>query len=510
MKTLMLTGRNLTLNDVEDLLRGRRVRIKIDQEAMARVKKSRRVVEEVVAGDEVVYGINTGFGKLSSVKIEKRNLNRLQKNLIMSHAIGVGEPLAIEVAKLALLLRINALCRGNSGITPQLLNRLVEIFNKGVVPFVPSQGSVGASGDLAPLAHMGLVLLGMGDAYFEGKLMPGADALAKAGLKKMTLKPKEGLALINGTQITTAVTAQALVGAWNVARHADVVAAMTVEALKGTDAPFDRRIVSIRPQSGMDHAARNMRRLLAGSWILASHVDCSKVQDPYSMRCVPQVHGASRGALKHVEEIVTTEFNSATDNPLIFPEEDDIISAGNFHAQPVAMAADYMGIAVAEFANISERRTENLVNPELSGLPAFLARHSGLHSGYMVAQVTAASLVSENKVLAHPASVDSIHTSANKEDHVSMGPAAAMKAVRIVRNTEYVLAIEFLCAAEALEHRGKLNPGKGAEAAYKAVRRKIPPLKKDRILSRDVEKSVAMIRDGEIVAVVENEIGPLE
>jgi histidine ammonia-lyase len=510
MRKLTLTGRDLRLEDVEALLRNPGIEIAVSAEAMERVKTARKVVEDAVAREEVVYGINTGFGKLSSVRIEKKGLSQLQKNLIMSHAAGVGEPLDPLEARLALLLRINALVHGNSGVRPLLVDRLVEIFNKGIAPVIPRQGSVGASGDLAPLAHMALVLLGKGEVFFRGARMPADKGLEKAGLKPLVLKPKEGLALINGTQIMTALAARVLAGAYRAARHADVAAAMTVEALKGTDTPFDARISAIRPHPGQKIAARNMRRLLKGSWILASHVDCTKVQDPYCLRCVPQVHGASRGVLRHVEEILVTEFNAATDNPLIFPEVGDILSGGNFHGQPVALAADYLGMAVAELASISERRIENLVNPELSGLPAFLARKSGLHSGYMVAQVTAAALVSENKVLCHPASVDSIPTSANKEDHVSMGPAAAFKAGTILGNTESVLAIELVCAAEGLEYRGKLDPGAGILAAYRAVRKEIPPLKADRILSTDLEVVAGMIRQGVILEAVEKEIGPLD
>jgi histidine ammonia-lyase len=510
MKELVLTGRDLSLEDVGTLLRNPGTKISVSGEAMKRVKLARKVVEDAVAREEVVYGINTGFGKLSSVRIEKRGLGQLQKNLIMSHAAGVGEPLEPDVARLALLLRINAIVHGNSGVRPILVDRLVEIYNKGIAPVIPRQGSVGASGDLAPLAHMALVLLGKGEVFHRGRRMPAAEGLAKAGIKPLGLKPKEGLALINGTQIMTALAAKTLVGAYRAARTADVAAAMTVEALKGTDTPFDARISAIRPHAGQKIAARNMRRLLSGSWILASHVDCTKVQDPYCLRCVPQVHGASRGVLRHVEEIVVTEFNSATDNPLIFADVGDILSGGNFHGQPVALASDYLGMAVAELASISERRIENLVNPELSGLPAFLARKSGLHSGYMVAQVTAAALVSENKVHCHPASVDSIPTSANKEDHVSMGPAAAFKAGTILRNTEAVLAIELLCAAEGLEYRGKLNPGRGAFAAYRAIRKEIPPLKADRVLNRDLDAVAAMIREGAVLAAVEKEIGPLD
>jgi len=510
MKTLKLTGHDLGQKEIEAILENPSITIEIGPETMERIKASRRVVDDAIGRNDIAYGINTGFGKLSSVQIDKKGLSQLQKNLIMSHAVGVGEPLDRTTARFALLFRINALVKGHSGVRPLLIKTLIEIYNKGLAPVIPRQGSVGASGDLAPLAHMALVLLGKGEVFLGAKRNPAADGLKKVGIKPITLKPKEGLALINGTQIMTAVAAVVLAGARKAVRHADVAAAMTVEALKGTDAPYDDRIAGLRPQPGHAEAARNMRRLLKNSWILASHVDCTKVQDPYSLRCVPQVHGATRSALRHVEETLTVEYNAATDNPLIFPEEGDIISGGNFHGQPVALAADYMGLAIAELANISERRIENLVNPELSGLPAFLARESGLHSGYMVAQVTAASLVSENKVLAHPASVDSIPTSANKEDHVSMGTHAALKAARILANVEYVFAIELLCAAEGLEYRGKLDPGQGVLAAFRALRKEIPPLKKDRILYTDVEKVVQMVRQGSILKAVEKSIGPLE
>jgi len=510
MKTLVLTGLSLKLKDVEEFLRNPSLKIEVSVDALQRIKLSRAVVEEAIKKEEIVYGINTGFGKLSSVQIPKKGLNQLQKNLIMSHAIGVGEPLHPLDARLAVLLRINTLARGNSGVRPALIDKLVEVFNHKIVPLIPSQGSVCASGDLAPLAHIALVLLGQGEVFYEGERMASAAALKQAEVKPISLRPKEGLALINGTQVTTAILARSLARAINVVRHADIAAAMTVEALKGTDMPFDDRIAAVRPHAGQEQSARNLRRLLNGSWILASHVDCSRVQDPYSLRCVPQVHGASRGAFQHVEEVLTVEFNAATDNPLIFPEVGDILSAGNFHGQPVAMAADYLGIATAELASISERRIENLVNPELSGLPAFLARKSGLHSGYMMAQVSAAALVSENKVLCHPASVDTIPTSANKEDHVSMGTCAAVKSIKILENVEHVLAMELLCAAEGLEYRGKLNPGKGVEAAYRAIRREIQPLKTDRILYKDVDKMTAMLRTGEIVRQVEAEIGPLK
>jgi len=409
-----------------------------------------------------------------------------------------------------LLLRTNALVKGNSGVRPVLIETLVGMFNSNVLPVMPSQGSVGASGDLAPLAHMALVIMGLGEALFNGNKVSGRIAMRRAELQPVTLQPKEGLALINGTQVMTALAAIVMIGAKNLMRHADIAAAMSVEALKGTNTAFDPRIQSIRPFPHQEASARNLRKILANSWILASHVDCEKVQDPYCLRCVPQVHGASRAALSHVEDHLVVEFNSATDNPLIFADEEEILSGGNFHGQPIALAMDYLGIALAEFAGISERRIENLVNPELSGLPAFLADREGVQAGYMTAQVTAASLVSENKTLAHPASVDSIPTSANKEDHVSMGTWAAVKASRILKNAEYVLAIEFLCAGQGLEYRGELKPGIGVDAAYRKLRKAVPSLEKDRVLSNDIEKVRNMLVAGKMLQAVERKIGRLD
>jgi len=410
-----------------------------------------------------------------------------------------------------LLLRINALVKGYSGVRVELIHTLVEMFNKKVIPLLPSQGSVGASGDLAPLSHLALVVMGLGDAYCNGHKMSGAIAMRKTCIQPLELESKEGLALINGTQVMSAATAWTLIWALNLVKHGDISSAMSLEALKGTNTAFDPRIQEVRAHPFQEVTASNLRRLVANSWIMASHVDCGKVQDPYSLRCVPQVHGASRSAFSHVRECLETEFNSATDNPLIFYKEQEVLSGGNFHGQPIALAADYLGIAIAELASISERRIENLVNPELSGgLPAFLAPSEGLDSGYMAAQITAASLVSENKVLCHPASVDSIPTSANKEDHVSMGAAAAMKSIRILENAEYVLGIEILCAAQAFEYLSELQPGSGIKAACQSFRRSVPALKADRLLSKDVESSRKLIRTRKILRAVERKIGRLD
>ena len=507
---LILTGSHLNLGDLKRILHEPDLTLAIHEEAMDRVRLSREVIDRAIEGDDPVYGVNTGFGKMSRVRIEKENLRDLQRNLILSHSTGVGEPLDAMTTRFLLLLRINALVKGHSGVRRELIDTLTAMFNHGVLPVIPSQGSVGASGDLAPLSHMALVVMGEGEAVYGGHRMLGSTAMRKAGIRPLDLEPKEGLALINGTQVMCAIGAITLLGGLHLARHADIAAAMSIEGLKGTNTPFDRRIHMVRPHPYQSVTATNMRKLFANSWIMASHVDCGKVQDPYSLRCVPQVHGASRTALAHAEEVLTIEFNSATDNPLIFADEEEILSGGNFHGQPVAMVLDYLAMAIAELASISERRIENLVNPELSGLPAFLAPKEGLHSGYMMGQVTAASLVSENKILCHPASVDSIPTSANKEDHVSMGTTAARKAARVLRNAEYVLAIELLCAAQGLEYRGDLKPGAGVEAAYQSVRKSVPSLKKDRFLSRDIEKTRNLILSGKILDAVEKRIGRID
>lgn len=506
---LTLTGSDLRFGDIQQVIDDPKMQIKISDEAKERVRISRRVIEQAIERDETVYGVNTGFGKLSRVRIPMEKLIELQRNLILSHATAIGEPLDPVMAKIVVLLRINALIKGYSGVRLELIDTMLKLFNRNVIPRIPRQGSVGASGDLAPLAHLTLVLMGMGEAFYNGHRMTGKTAMKKAGIRPVTLQPKEGLALINGTQVMTAVGAHVLLAAENLARHADIAAAMSVEALKGTNTAFDSRIQEVRPFPHQDTSARNLRKLLSNSWILASHVDCGKVQDPYSLRCVPQVHGASRAAFVHVKDALRIEFNSANDNPLIFAGDGEILSGGNFHGQPIALPLDYLGIAIAELANISERRIENLVNPELSGLPAFLAPTEGLHSGYMMGQVTAASLVSENKVMGHPASVDSIPTSANKEDHVSMGTIAALKAARILRNAEYVISIEFLCAAQGLEYRGDQKPGVGVEEAYQAFRRVITPLQEDRLFYKDLEKARKLLQSRKILEAVESKVGAI-
>jgi len=509
---LELTGDGLTLDDAERLLHGHVERLILAAAARKRVHRARRCLDDLLAAGESIYGVNTGFGKLANQRIEPQEVLALQENLLRSHAVGMGPLLSLGVSRLALALRIQALAKGHSGVTPDLIDTLIEMYNRGVVPAIPEQGSVGASGDLAPLAHLALVVMGEGHAFVT---KPGADLKSRAkplsgraALKRVHLKPhrpqsKEGLSLINGTQISTAILAEALVRARHLAKIADIAGAMTVEATKSSLKPFDPRIQEIRPHPGQAACAANLRRLLEDSEIMPSHADCSKVQDAYSLRCMPQVHGTLRDALTHATQVVERELNSATDNPLVFADTSEVISGGNFHAQPIALTSDLLAAAVTDLGSISERRTENLVNPDLSGLPGFLTPHPGLNSGMMIVQVLAAALVSENKGLSFPASVDSIPTSANREDHVSMAPAAARKCRLVVTNTTRVLACEILCAAQGLEFHRPLKAGKGAEAAYRHVREHVRPLGRDRTLHRDLEAVERLIRSGSLLAAVE-------
>jgi histidine ammonia-lyase len=517
--TLELTGDGLTLDAAERILHGSVERLALTAAARKRVEKARRALESLMATGASIYGVNTGFGKLSNQRIEPDEVLALQENLLRSHAVGMGPLLSLGVSRLALALRIQALAKGFSGVTTDLIDTLVEMYNRGVVPAIPEQGSVGASGDLAPLAHMALVTMGEGHAFVT---KPGHESRARpkplsgrAALRRARLKPhrplaKEGLSLINGTQISTAVLADALVCARRLAQVADLAGAMTVEATKSSLRPFDARIQAVRPHPGQAACAANLRRLLVESEVMASHADCSKVQDAYSLRCMPQVHGTLRDALTHVTRVVECEMNAATDNPLVFADEGEVISGGNFHAQPIALAADVVAAAVADLSSIAERRVENLVNPDLSGLAGFLTPHPGLNSGMMMVQVLAAALVSENKAAAFPASVDSIPTSANREDHVSMATAAARKARTVVTNATRVLACEVLCAAQGLEFHRPLRAGKGAETAYQHVRQHVRPLGRDRTLHRDLETVERLIRTGSLLAAVEAACGPLE
>ncbi|MGD8191736.1 histidine ammonia-lyase [Brevibacillus ginsengisoli] len=480
---IALNGSGLTIEQVAAIAR-QGAHIQLSDEAISLVKRSRQMVEEMVTNQKVVYGITTGFGKFSDVVIPAEEVSALQENLIMSHACGMGEPYASEVVRAMMALRVNALAKGYSGIRLETLQLLIEMCNRGVHPIIPQQGSLGASGDLAPLAHLVLVMLGKGEAEYQGNRMKGAEALNAAGLTPIQLHAKEGLALINGTQAMTANLALALYDARIIMENAEVVAAMTVEALRGIPKAYDPQLHSVRPHQGQQDSAKRLLEILAGSERTSEQGEL-RVQDPYSLRCIPQVHGATRDTLEYVWNKVTIECNSVTDNPILFPETGDVISGGNFHGQPMALVADFLAIAMSELANISERRTERLVNPQLSGLPAFLTPNGGLHSGFMITQYAAASIVSENKVLCHPASVDSIPSSANQEDHVSMGTTSARKLRTVVGNVRKVLAIEYLAAAQAIDFgEGKL--GVGTQKAYDRLRAAVPRLVYDREMHPDM------------------------
>jgi histidine ammonia-lyase len=512
---LRLDGDNFTLDDAEAILTGRVDTLSLAEPARERVVRSRACVTELLAGGATIYGVNTGFGKLAGTRVAPDDALALQENLLRSHAVGRGRLLPAGVSRLALALRVQALAKGFSGVTPALLDALLDLFNAGIVPAVPCQGSVGASGDLAPLAHLALLLVGEGRAVVDAagrarRTIPGRAALRRAGLTPYRLQAKEGLALVNGTQISTALLADALVRARRLARAADLVGAMTVEATKSSQRPFDARIQAARPHPGQAACAANLRRLLADSEVMRSHAGCAKVQDAYSLRCMPQVHGTFRDALAYVTAVVVREMNSATDNPLVFADGEEVISGGNFHAQPVALAADLLAAAAADMASISERRVENLVNPDLSGLPGFLTPQPGLNSGMMIVQVLAAAVVAEARANAFPASTDSIPTSANREDHVSMATLAARKARRAVTLLGRVLACELVCAAQGLEFHRPLRPGRGVEAACTRLREHVPPLGRDRTLHRDIARGERLLRSGSLLTAAEVECGPLE
>lgn len=493
---LKMDGNHLSIEEVVTIARDG-AKIELTSEAIEKVRNSRNMVEQIIKEQRVVYGITTGFGKFSDVMISGDDVSHLQENLIMSHACGMGDPYPAEVVRAMMALRINALAKGFSGIRVETLLHLVELCNRGVHPVIPQQGSLGASGDLAPLAHMVLVMLGRGEAEVNGQRLSGKAALAQAGLAPIRLEAKEGLALINGTQAMTAQLCLALYDSRVVMESAEVISAMTVEALRGIPKAFDPQLHLVRPHPGQQESARKLLTHLRGSERTTDQGEL-RVQDPYSLRCIPQVHGATRDTLEYVWTTVTRECNSVTDNPILFTETGDIISGGNFHGQPMAFAADFLAIAIAELANISERRTERLVNPQLSGLPGFLTENGGLHSGFMITQYVAASIVSENKVLCHPASVDSIPSSANQEDHVSMGTTAARKLRTVVANTTKVLAIEYLAAAQAIEY-GTGALGEGTKRAYEHIRKVIPRLTDDREMHPDLLLAEKLVREGTLV-----------
>ena len=501
-----LTGNDLRLEDVWDVA-VHRAPVGLADEARGRMEAARALVE---GAGENTYGISTGFGRFVSEAIPPEQQGELQLRLLRSHACGVGEPYPADVVRAAMLLRANALAKGYSGARVETVELLIECLNRGVLPRVPSRGSVGASGDLAPLAHLALPLVGEGRAWFEGSLLGGAEAIAAAGLEPVTLGAKEGLSLINGTQFMAAMAALALVRAWRLARTADLACALSLEALQGSRTSFHPAIHRARPLQGQLDSAANLHHLLEGSAIIESHRWCDRVQDAYSLRCAPQVHGASRDLLAHVHSTVAVELNAATDNPLVLVEEGIVVSNGNFHGQPLAFGLDALALAVAELASISERRLERLVNPSLSeGLPPFLTLEGGLNSGFMIPQYVAAALVSENKSLCHPASVDSIPTSAGQEDHVSMGNAAGLKALQVLANSERALAIELLAGAQAIEFLAPLEPGPGVRATHGALRELSERLRDDRSLADDIERVAVAIRDGSILAAAEAAVGEL-
>ncbi len=488
---VIIDGRTLGVAEVEAVAR-RRASVTVSGEALGRVTNARKVVEDILASGAVVYGINTGFGKLAEVRISPDQLEALQLNLLRSHACGVGEPFPDDVVRAMLLLRANVLATGHAGCRPVVVERLVELLEAGVHPVVPSQGSVGASGDLAPLAHLALVLVGEGEAVLGGDRLPGGEALAKAGIEALRLEAKEGLALINGTQASAAVGALAVADARRLLDAADVVCALTLDAMAGTDAAFDPVVHAARPHPGQGASAARLLRLLVGSEIRESHRECGRVQDAYSLRCSPQVHGAGRDALEHAHRVLTIELNSATDNPMVFAEG-RLISGGNFHGAPIAAVFDYLAATLTDLASISERRLARMVDTALSGLPRFLSPDAGLNSGFMMVQVSAAALVSECKTLAHPASVDSIPTSAGQEDHVSMSTWAARKLARVVELTRQVLGMEYLAAVQALEFQRPLRTSPALEVAAARLRERVPRLESDRVMAPDIEAAAELV-----------------
>ncbi|MGA8439981.1 MAG: histidine ammonia-lyase [Candidatus Sulfotelmatobacter sp.] len=508
MNALHISGNDLTLEAVRDVAEQHRP-VLLSADAREAVGRARAVVDQIVAENKLAYAVTTGVGKLSDVRIAGDQIRELQVNLVRSHAVGVGDPLAPAETRAMMLLRANSLAKGYSGVRAMVIDRLCEMLNRAVTPFVPSQGSVGASGDLAPLAHLALTLIGEGECIDSaGARIPSAEALKQAQIKPLTLEAKETISLINGTQGMLAVGTVALLAAEILVDSADVLGGLCCDALKGTDAAFDERIHQARPHAGQMKTAANLRKMLEGSQIRESHRTCGRVQDAYSLRCIPQVHGAVRDTLAHCRQVFETEANSAVDNPLVFitdPEnsQGDLISGGNFHGEPLAFALDFLAIALSALAGISERRIERLVNPALSeGLPPFLAQGAGLNSGFMMPQVTAAALVSENKVLAHPASVDSITTSGNKEDYVSMGMTAANKLKRVVENTRNVLAIEALAVAQAIDFLAPLKTSQRGQAAHRAIRSVCPTVEKDRVMYKDFARLAQLLASGKLAELI--------
>ncbi|HXG17309.1 MAG TPA: histidine ammonia-lyase [Calidithermus sp.] len=508
--TVVLDGGPLRLEDVEAVARGG-ARVRVGERARRAMAAARAWLERLDGSGERIYGITTGVGKFKDVLIAPAERARLQRNLVLSHAGGVGPPLGEDEVRAVLLLLAASLCRGASGVRPVVAETIVACLERRVHPVVPEGGSLGSSGDLAPLAHVALCLIGQGEAWVEGRRLPAAEALGRAGIAPLVLESKEGLALLNGTHLMTGVGALAVLDAARLARLADVAGAMSLEALMGTNAAFDARIHALRPHPGQQASAANLRRLTADSAIIASHRDCTRVQDAYSLRCMPAVHGSARAAVAFARDVLEREASAVTDNPLVFAADGAVLSGGNFHGEPLGLALDTLAVGLAQLAGISERRIDRLVNPLTNeGLPAFLAAEGGVNSGYMIAQYVAAALVAECKRLAQPASVDSIPASGLQEDYNAMAAGSALKARAAVGHVRRVLGIELLLAAQALDLRAPLRPGRGSAAAREAVRRRVPPLADDRYLKADLDAALALVEDGSVLAAVEAAVGPLD
>lgn len=508
MGKILLDGNTLKIKDVIDIARNK-VIVDIDEKAKKRITVAEEYVKKLVQENRVVYGVTTGFGKFSDTHISQKDTEALQKNLIMSHACAMGNPLEEDIVRAIMVLRANALSKGNSGVRLTTVQMLIDMINAGVIPVIYEKGSLGASGDLAPLSMMVLVMLGMGEAYYKGKRMSGASAMKQAGLKTVALTSKEGLSLINGTQIMTAIACFCVYDAIKLIKSADISASLTMEALRGIMDAFDEKVHKSRGHLGQIKTAKNIKKLLKGSKLVTKQGEL-RVQDAYSLRCISQVHGACRDSIEYAYKVIETEINAATDNPLIFPEDDEVISAGNFHGEPVALIMDFLAIALSEIANIAERRLERLVNYQLNDLPAFLTPNGGLHSGFMIVQYAAASLVSENKVYSHPASVDSIPSSANQEDHVSMGTTAARKCRLVLDNSQKVIALETFTASQAVSFRGNVKMADATDKVYKKIREEVPALDKDVVMYTIIEKFDRWIKLGIFVDIAEQVVGKLE
>lgn len=510
-KSYTINGTDLTIETVYQIAHAapKSIRATICSEAIKRMNISKQMVNDIVLKGRPVYGINTGFGALSSKHIQNKDLSKLQVNLIRSHCTGVGKPFDRAISRAIMLLRANCLVTGYSGIDPAIVQLLLDFLNYDITPVIPEKGSVGASGDLAPLSHIALALIGEGEVVFEGQLVNSAFAIDQIGKKPAVLGPKEGLALINGTAVMTALGSLALFEAEHLVKTADIVSMLTLEAVRGTKAAFNKNISMLKPHKGQLEVCDNLLRLTDGSEIIESHTICDRVQDPYSLRCIPQVHGACRQTVRHAREVLEVELNSVTDNPLLFPETNEVISGGNFHGEALALCFDYLSMGLSELASIAERRVEKMMNPDFSSLPAFLIKDSGLNSGLMIAHVTMAALASENKYLSHPASVDSIPTSTDKEDHVSMGVTAGRKLYEILKNLKHCLAIELLCATQGLEFLKPLKSSQALDAVYQLVRQHVEAIEEDRILYKDIENLYLLIERREVLATVEKTIGKL-